>query len=129
MVPPPSIVSFRSTRADQTSGIGTRVWHTWIKINGPQQITGVTRYWIRWIKWGLPLPTRFITDEATWNYFTSVSTNSGSGQKGVWTFGLNKEVYMQDMNPGFPFIFCIRTETNYGNSPYFFYDQDVVQAP
>lgn len=131
MIPPPSIVSFRSTRGDQISGFGAnapRVWHTWLTIHGPQQITGVTRYWIRWIKWGLSVPTIKIEDEATWNYLKALSTNSGSHEKGVWNFGLNKEVEMKDMDLDCPFLFCIRTETNYGNSPWFFYGQDVVQA-
>lgn len=131
MIPPPSIVRFRSTRGDQISGFGAnapRVWHTWLTIHGPQQITGVTKYQLRWIKWGLSIPTIKIEDEATWNYLKALSTNSGSNEKGVWNFGLNKEVEMKDMDLDCPFLFCIRTETNYGNSPWFFYDQDVVQA-
>ena len=131
MIPPPSIVRFRSTKGDQISGFGAnapRVWHTWLTIHGPQQITGVTKYQLRWIKWGLSIPTIKIEDEATWNYLKALSTNSGSNEKGVWNFGLNKEVEMKDMDLDCPFLFCIRTETNYGNSPWFFYDQDVVQA-
>lgn len=131
MIPPPSIVSFRSTRGDQISGFGQnapRVWHTWLTIHGPQKLQDVTKYQLRWIKWGLSIPTIKIEDEATWNYLKALSTNSGSNEKGVWIFGLNKEVEMKDMDLDCPFLFCIRTETNYGNSPWFFYDQDVVQA-
>lgn len=134
MIPAPTIYGYRSTRGDQVSGFGTsapRVWHTWLQSHGPVQVGNkVNGFKVRWIRWGGLGPHPIVEDEAMWTHLSNLGMNGGSGQKTVtWAYGVSSEIEMRDMNLNALFIFCIRTETAYGNSPWYFYRDGVVQAP
>lgn len=127
MIPSPSIPSHRSTAVDKRDGYGQLCWWAYLSVCGPQRLTGMTGYKQRWIVWRSQGPTPVIEDEATWTYIKDM--NAGS-QDVLFSDMFGKyERQMRDMNPNLPFLFCIRTETSYGNSPWFFYRDEVRQLP
>lgn len=127
IIPAAMYISNTPTRANYQAWEGNVqvwVWDVLMGIRGPRLAKNYRMEWIKLAAGDLDLT---VNNDSVWDHLRGLTVNYGSNGKEVATGTTSNN--MQQMNNGFPFLFRIRTQTDYGNSAWWYYPVKVVQVP
>ena len=127
IIPAAMYISNTPTRANYQAWEGNVqvwVWDVLMGIRGPRLARNYRMEWIKLAAGDLDLT---VNNDSVWDHLRGLTVNYGSNGKEVPTGTTSNN--MQQMNNGFPFLFRIRTQTDYGNSAWWYYPVKVVQVP